>query len=111
MIDIITGNKVVVEWDEECGVYAPIFSYQDLGALQDVLEGERLIPCDSMPIKELSLHGGGWLYFGVLADLKKAQTILDEIVFDWSDAGWKELLELREEQIVRFGADYYKKLV
>jgi len=82
VIDLITGQRIVVLIDSVYGPYVRVSSYQDAGALEDILDEKYYVPYWTKAPVELRDAGGCEYYFGLAADPEKLQKILDDIEFD-----------------------------
>lgn len=82
MIDVKTGQRVLVQMNDKYGPYIRISSYDDAGALEDVLDDHYYVLYWKSVPDELKSLGGCEYFFGNAADPKKIQAILDEIEFD-----------------------------
>ncbi|WP_325892442.1 hypothetical protein [Grimontia sp. NTOU-MAR1] len=79
MIDYITNQRVLVQFDEDSCPFIEISNYSDADNLDDILTEEyHLIYIFSSP-EHLKNHGGKRFHFGALIDTKKLQEILDDI--------------------------------
>jgi hypothetical protein len=82
MIDVRSGERVVVAISEKYGPYIRILSYDDAGALEDVFDDHYYILYWKSVPEDLTAQGGCEYYFGNAADPEKIQAILDDINFD-----------------------------
>jgi hypothetical protein len=81
MIDIKSGERVIVQMSDKYGPYIRILSYDDAGALEDVFDDHYYILYWTAMPEDLVAEGGKEYYFGNAADAKKLQAILDDIDF------------------------------
>ena len=81
MIDSKTEKRVTVFVDETYGPYIEIFSYQDSGALEDVLDEKYYVLYWTEVPKNFECGEWKKYFFGGAADPVKLQSILDEIDF------------------------------
>ncbi|GLR13243.1 hypothetical protein GCM10007907_20330 [Chitinimonas prasina] len=82
MIDKKTGDRVIVHVHEAYGPYIRISTYDDAGALEDILDDQYYVLYWKTTPKEFEAEGGSEYYFGGAADPVKLQAILDEIAFN-----------------------------
>ncbi|MGE8179856.1 hypothetical protein [Pseudomonas fluorescens] len=81
MIDLKTGERVMVFTHPEYGPFIRISTYDDAGALEDLLDEEYFVLYWKSAPPELVGDGGYEYYFGNAADPMKLQFILDSIIF------------------------------
>ncbi len=81
MIDSKVGERVLVSIHSEYGPYIRISTYDDAGALEDLLDEKYYVLYWKSTPPELLGDGGNEYYFGNAADPEKLQFILDSIVF------------------------------
>jgi len=82
MIDSKTGEKIIVHIHDVYGPYIRISTYEDGGALEDVLDDHYYVLYWKTTPKEFESTGGNEYYFGGAADPVKLQAILDGITFE-----------------------------
>ncbi|AVI82626.1 hypothetical protein BTW15_25845 [Pseudomonas syringae pv. tomato] len=82
MIDSKIGKRVTVFIHSEYGPFIRISTYDDAGALEDLLDEKYFVLYWKSTPPELVDDGGNEYYFGNAADPVKLQFILDSIVFD-----------------------------
>jgi hypothetical protein len=82
MIDSKTGERVIVCIHDVYGPYIQISTYDDAGALEDVLDEHYYVLYWTVRPKELEAEAGNQYFFGGAADPIKLQSILDEITFE-----------------------------
>lgn len=82
MIDSKNQERIVVRIHDTYGPYIKVSSYQDGGALEDLLDDHYYVLYWKTAPKELESDGGNDYYFGGAADPVKLQAILDEIEFN-----------------------------
>jgi glucose-6-phosphate 1-dehydrogenase len=82
MIDSKTGKKIIVHVDKKYGPFIRVSTYDDAGALEDVLDDHYHVLYWMTTPEELKDYGGHEYYFGNAASQEKIQKILDEIVFN-----------------------------
>lgn len=82
MIDSKTGEIITVCINEKYGPYIRISTYDDAGALEDVLDDHYYVLYWKTTPEDIKSDGGNEYYFGNAADPVKLQKILDEISFD-----------------------------
>lgn len=82
MIDSKTQERIVVLIHEVYGPYIRVPTYEDGGALEDILDERYYVLYWKTTPKEFEASGGNEYYFGGAADPVKLQAILDEINFD-----------------------------
>ena len=81
MIDSKTQERIIVYTHKVYGPYVRVSTYEDGGALEDVLDEQYYILYWKITPKEFEASGGNEYYFGGAADPVKLQIILDEINF------------------------------
>jgi len=82
MIDSVTGKRVVVCIDNIYGPYIRVSSFQDGGAMEDLLDEKFFVLYWKGTPDDLKDLGGNEYYFGGAVDPFKLQTILDSIEFE-----------------------------
>lgn len=82
MIDSKTGERILVRTHELYGPYIRVSTYQDAGALEDVLDDTYFVLYWKTSPEDVRGWGGNEYYFGGVADAAKLQAILDEICFE-----------------------------
>jgi len=82
MVDSKTGERIVVRVHDLYGPYIRISTFDDAGALEDVLDDTYYVLYWKSSPDEIRELGGSDYYFGGAADPIKLQTILDEIIFE-----------------------------
>lgn len=81
MIDSKTGERVIVLVHSKYGPFIRVSTYDDAGALEDLLDEKYFVLYWKSTPHELIDDGGNEYYFGSAADPVKLQFILDSIVF------------------------------
>ncbi|KPW97422.1 hypothetical protein B7R56_27165 [Pseudomonas savastanoi pv. retacarpa] len=81
MIDSKVGERVVVSIHSKYGPYIRVSTYDDAGALEDLLDEKYFVLYWKSTPPELLDDGGNEYYFGNAADPVKLQFILDSIIF------------------------------
>ncbi|QXH53689.1 hypothetical protein KSS94_11470 [Pseudomonas fakonensis] len=81
MIDSKVGRRVMVSIHPEYGPFVRISTYDDAGALEDLLGEKYFVLYWKSTSPELVGDGGNEYYFGNAADPVKLQFILDSIIF------------------------------
>jgi len=84
MIDMKTGERVVVKIHDIYGPYIKISNYQDAGALEDAFDEQYYVLYWKVSPENPAADEWCEYYFGGGADQKIIQAIMDEIHFDWS---------------------------
>jgi hypothetical protein len=79
MIDSKTGERILVQLDEIYGPYIRVSTFQDGGALEEVLDDVYYVLYWKGISEDLKGFGGNEYYFGGAADPVKLQVILDAI--------------------------------
>lgn len=82
MIDSKTMKRITVSIDKKYGPYILVSTYDDAGALEDILDDQLYILYWTTTPEELKADGGNGYYFGNATDPAKLQAILDGITFD-----------------------------
>lgn len=81
MIDSKTGERILVQLDEVYGPYIRVSTFQDGGALEEVLDEVYYVLYWKGTPEDLKDFGGNEYYFGGAADPVRLQAILDAIEF------------------------------
>lgn len=82
MIDSVTGERVVVYIDDVYGPFIKVSSFQDGGAMEDLLDEKFFVLYWKGSPDDLKDLGGNEYHFGGAADPVKLQAILDSIEFE-----------------------------
>lgn len=82
MIDRKTGQRILVHIDEHYGPYIRVSTFEDGGALEDLLDEKFFVLYWKGTHDDLKDAGGNEYFFGGAADPVKLQAILDSIDFD-----------------------------
>lgn len=82
MIDSKTGERILVQIHEVYGPYIRVSTYEDGGALEDVLDETYYVLYWKATPEEVREFGGNEYFFGGAADPVRVQAILDEIQFE-----------------------------
>ncbi|WPN64319.1 MULTISPECIES: hypothetical protein [Pseudomonas] len=80
MIDSKIGERVMVSIHSEYGPFIRVSTYDDAGALEDLLDEKYFVLYWKSTPPELVGDGGNEYYFGNAADPVKLQFILDSII-------------------------------
>ncbi|WP_248741939.1 MULTISPECIES: hypothetical protein [unclassified Pseudomonas] len=81
MIDSKTGERILVCVDEIYGPYIRVSTFQDGGALEEVLDERFFVLYWKGVPDDLKDLGGNEYFFGGAADPVKLQKIIDSIEF------------------------------
>ena len=81
MKDCVSGERVVVRIHERYGPYIRIQSFEDGGALEEIMDEQYFILYWKATPQEFRDKGGNEYYFGGAADPVKIQGILDSLEF------------------------------
>jgi len=81
MIDSKTGERILVCVDDIYGPYIRVSTFQDCGALEEVLDERFFVLYWKGVPDDLKDLGGNEYFFGGAADSVKLQKIIDSIEF------------------------------